>query len=179
MAAVSFQCTTPEIISEYYDLLETVLGHHELSDKPGQVYNVDETGVSLDPPKQRVCAKRGQKKVWQTGSGNMSNITVVVSVSAMGHILPPFVILKAKISTMASQKGKWGFFVHWKQSGIKCAMTGLTNILVEYSRSFNFLNSYTRPGQTQYPANAIAELRKAGVCPFNWNKNHSSHHCCR
>jgi len=49
MAAVRFQCTTPEIISEYYDLVETVLAHHELSDKPGQIYNVDETGVSLDP----------------------------------------------------------------------------------------------------------------------------------
>ena len=63
MAAVRFQCTTPEIISEYYDLVETVLAHHELSDKPGQIYNVDEIGVSLDPPKQRVCTKRGQKKV--------------------------------------------------------------------------------------------------------------------
>ena len=61
MAAVHFQCTTPEIINEYYDLLETVLTHHELShhdsDKPGQIYNVDETGVPLDPPKQRVHAK--------------------------------------------------------------------------------------------------------------------------
>ena len=32
MAAVRFQCTTPEIIDEYYDLLETVLTEHELSD---------------------------------------------------------------------------------------------------------------------------------------------------
>ena len=96
MAAVCFQCTTPEIIDEYYDLLETVLTEHELSDKPGQIYNVDETGVSLDPPKRKVCAKRGQKKVRQCGSGNRSKITVVASVGATGHILPPFVIFEGK-----------------------------------------------------------------------------------
>ena len=55
MAAVRFQCTTPEIISEYYDLVETVLAHHELSDKPGQIYNVDEIGVSLDPQSKGLC----------------------------------------------------------------------------------------------------------------------------
>jgi len=55
MAAVPFQCTTPEIISEYYDLVETVLAHHELSDKPGQIYNVDEIGVSLDPQSKGLC----------------------------------------------------------------------------------------------------------------------------
>ena len=53
MAAVRFQCTIPEIIDEYYDLLQTVLTEYELSDKPGQIYNVDETGVSLDPQRKR------------------------------------------------------------------------------------------------------------------------------
>ena len=86
MAAVHFQCTTPEIIDEYYDLLQTVLTEHELSDKPGQIYHVDETGVSLDPPKQKVCAKRGQKKVRQCGSSNRSNITVVASLSQLGTL---------------------------------------------------------------------------------------------
>ena len=107
MASVRLQCTTMEVIDEYYDLLETVLTEHELFDKPGQIYNVDETGVSLDPPKQKVCAKRDQKKVRQIGSGNRSNITVVASVSATGHILPPFVIFEGKISTMPSQKVKY------------------------------------------------------------------------
>ena len=77
-------------------LLETVLQEFELSDKPGQIYNVDETGMSLDPPKLRVCTRKGQKKVHQRGGGNRSNITVVGSVSATGHIIPPFVIFEGK-----------------------------------------------------------------------------------
>ncbi len=56
MAAVRFQCTSAEIMGEYFDLLEKTLEELELSDKPGQIYNVDETGMSLDPPKQKLCA---------------------------------------------------------------------------------------------------------------------------
>ena len=93
MASVRFQCTTEDII---IDLLEMVLQEFELFDKPGQIYNVDETGMSLDPPKLRVCALKGQKKVRQRGSGNRSNITVIGSVSATGHIIPPFVIFEGK-----------------------------------------------------------------------------------
>ena len=48
MASVRFQCTTNEIIKEYFDLLETVLQELEFFDKPGKIYNV---GMSLDPPK--------------------------------------------------------------------------------------------------------------------------------
>ena len=96
MASVRFQCTTDEIIKEYFELLETVLQEFELCDKPGQIYNVDETGMSLDPPKLRVCALKGQKKVRQRGSANRSNITVVGSVSATGHIIPPFVIFEGR-----------------------------------------------------------------------------------
>ena len=96
MASVRFQCTSSEVVDEYYDHLETVLTEFDLHHKPGQIYNVDETGMSLDPPKIKVCAAKGQKKVRQHGSSNKSNITVVSSCSATGHILPPFVILEGK-----------------------------------------------------------------------------------
>ena len=94
MASVQFQCTTLETIDEYYDILETVLTEFELCDKPGQIYSVDETGMSLDPQKLKVCAAKGQKKVQQCGSSNRSNITLVSSCSATGHILPLFIIFE-------------------------------------------------------------------------------------
>ncbi len=66
MAAVRFQCTSAEIMGEYFDLLEKTLEELELSDQPGQIYNVDETGMSLDPPKQGLCGKRAEgSTVWQ------------------------------------------------------------------------------------------------------------------
>ena len=55
MASVRFQCTSSEVVDEYYDLLETVLTEFDLLHKPGQIYNVDETGMSLDPRNSRFC----------------------------------------------------------------------------------------------------------------------------
>ena len=33
----------------YYDLLEVTLKENNLEDCPGQIYNMDETGIPLDP----------------------------------------------------------------------------------------------------------------------------------
>ena len=95
MALVWFHCTDKETIAAYYDLLETVMDENDLWDKPGQLYNVDETGMPLDPPKLQVCARKGQKKVRQCGSGNKTQITVVSCGSANGHVTP-FVIFNGK-----------------------------------------------------------------------------------
>ena len=67
MVAVRFQCTSNEAITTYFDLLKEVMNENKLWDKPGSIYIVDETGMPLDPPKQRVCTKKGQKKVRSTG----------------------------------------------------------------------------------------------------------------
>ena len=47
----------------YYDLLKDVLTTHDLMDHPERIYNMDETGMPLDPPTPRIVAKRGQKKL--------------------------------------------------------------------------------------------------------------------
>ena len=106
MALVRFHCTDKETIGSYYDLLETVMKEN-LLDKPGQLYNVDETGMPLDPPKLRVCAQKGQKKVRQRGSGNKSQITVVSCGSATGHVIPPLVIFEGKIFNHSGLKVKY------------------------------------------------------------------------
>jgi len=38
-----------ESISRYFDLLESTLKEHQLEDCLGQIYNMDETGMPLDP----------------------------------------------------------------------------------------------------------------------------------
>lgn len=65
---------------------------NDLWDKPGQLYNVDETGIAIDPPKLRVCTYKGQKKVRQHGSGNKVQVTAVSCGSATGHTIPPPVV---------------------------------------------------------------------------------------
>ena len=53
----------PEIIMQYFDQLKEVLEEQDLMDCPGQLYNVDKTGMPFDHRDPNVVAKKGQKKV--------------------------------------------------------------------------------------------------------------------
>jgi len=52
-------------ISSYYNLLEFTRKEHNLEDCPGQIYNMDETGMPLDP---NIVTRSRQKsllpKIW-------------------------------------------------------------------------------------------------------------------
>ena len=52
-ANVQMDCLSPETMKQYFDLLKDVLEENDLMESPGQIYNVDETGMLLDhrPPK--------------------------------------------------------------------------------------------------------------------------------
>ena len=82
----------PEIINNYYDLLECTLCDNDLMDKPAQIFNLDETGMPLDPSPPLIVARRGQKHPSAVGSGDKSQITVLSCCSASGYALPLFVI---------------------------------------------------------------------------------------
>ena len=96
MAAVRFSCTNPVEISKYYTLLHETLTDHNLIAEPWRIYNVNETGMPLDPRKPKVVTRLGTKKVRVMGSGNKHQITAVVCASATGHIIPPMIIFEGK-----------------------------------------------------------------------------------
>jgi len=85
-----------DTISHYYNLLETTLRENNLLNSPTQIYNVDETGIPLDPKAPNVVAKTGTKKVQYRSTGRKGQITVVACVSAAGQVLPPTVLFDAK-----------------------------------------------------------------------------------
>ena len=93
---VRMEACSQEIIMQYFDQLKEVLEEHDLMDCPGQLYNVDETGMPFDHCAPNVVAKKGQKKVRYRTSGNKSQVTVIGCVSAAGHAIPPFVIFDSK-----------------------------------------------------------------------------------
>ena len=82
-----------EALDNYFKLLKEVMEENNLMDKPGQIYNVDESGMPLDHRPPRVLTTKGEKKkVRYCTSGNKSQITVIGCVNATGQIIPPFVI---------------------------------------------------------------------------------------
>jgi len=64
--------------------MKYVLDEHELIKQPGQIYNVDESGM---PPFALNCGKKGKKKVRHCTSGNKSKNTIVGCVNAVGQAL--------------------------------------------------------------------------------------------
>ena len=86
------KATDPEMLSRYFDLLERTLDQNDLRGRPNQIFNMDESGVPLDPKSPRIVAERGSGAV-TIGSGNKSQVT---GVSAAGFSMPPMVIWDRK-----------------------------------------------------------------------------------
>ena len=82
-------------VNIYLDLLHKTLfteaGERKLS--PGNIYNVDETGISICHKPHKVIAQKGKKSVGALKSAERGkNTTVVCCFSATGHYVPPFII---------------------------------------------------------------------------------------
>ena len=69
---------------------------NDLVDKPAQIFNMDETGMPLDPSPPLVVARRGQKHPSAVSSGDKSQITILACCSAAGYAMAPFVIFDRK-----------------------------------------------------------------------------------
>ena len=88
-AHIRMDATSKEVIDAYYDLLKTTLDDHGLTDCPAQLYNMDETGIPLDPRPPNIVTKCGQKKVCYRVSGKKEQITVLGCANAIGQAIPP------------------------------------------------------------------------------------------
>ena len=88
--------TDPEVVSHYFDLLAQTMADNDLLDKPCQIFNMDESGMPLDPKQVKGVFQRGVKNVLAPSSGDKTQITVVACISAAGSCMPPMVILDRK-----------------------------------------------------------------------------------
>ncbi len=95
-AHVRMDSTSKEAIDGYYDLLEKTLKQDKLSTLPAQIYNMDESGMPLDPRPPNIIAKQGQKKVRYRVSGKKEQITVLGCANAIGQAIPPMIIFDGK-----------------------------------------------------------------------------------
>jgi len=93
---VRMNAMTRENLTHYFDLLNECLVENGLKDHPEQIYNMDESGIPLDPKPPKVLAVKGQKKVRYRCAGNKSQITVLGCCNGTGQVMPPFVIFDAK-----------------------------------------------------------------------------------
>ncbi|XP_031355917.1 jerky protein homolog-like [Photinus pyralis] len=92
-----------EVVTKYFQDLESVLTEYELFDKPGNVYNTDETGLQLNTKAGLVIAEKGSKAVSTISPGEKGEtISVLACCNAEGGYLPPYCIFKGK-----NKKDEW------------------------------------------------------------------------
>ncbi len=80
-----------ENVKSFFDNLEKVLTRHSLG--PGDIWNMDETGVTTVQKPDRLVARRGFKQVGSLTSGERGTlVTLACAVSATGNSIPPYFI---------------------------------------------------------------------------------------
>ena len=107
-AHIRMESVNKESISYYFYQLESTFTENSLIDSPGQIYNMDETGMPLDPRPPNIIAKSGQKKVNYRQSGKKEQITVIECGNAAGQSIPPMVIFEENTLTT---NGQWVKFL--------------------------------------------------------------------
>ena len=63
LSRVRANALTEENMKAYFDLLERTLIDHGLLNRPACIFNIDESGMSLDVKRLKRVAKKGMKKV--------------------------------------------------------------------------------------------------------------------
>ena len=84
-------------VANYFELLENTLQENLLLDKPGSIFNMDETGLQLNNRPEHVIAEKGSKNIAAVTSGEKGEtVTVISCCNAEGIFLPPVCIFKGK-----------------------------------------------------------------------------------
>ena len=85
-----------ETIEHYFALLKKTLEENNLKNSPQRIYNVDESGVPLDPKGLSIVAESGSRKVRVRSTGRKGQVTVVACGNASGQFIPLMLIFDAK-----------------------------------------------------------------------------------
>lgn len=79
-------------VAEFIDLLTELMKEHQF--QPSNIYNVDETGISVEPNSgSKVIARKGRKQVGGlTAAERGETVTAEICMSASGIFMPPMLI---------------------------------------------------------------------------------------
>ncbi|CAF3696256.1 unnamed protein product [Rotaria sordida] len=85
-------------VNEWFNLLTKVVNGNDVANRPGQIFNGDETDFSDTSVSSKVLVHRSTFNTYkiEEGTGRKSFTSVLICVSATGHILAPFVVYGSK-----------------------------------------------------------------------------------
>ena len=86
------EALNPEIVEEYFKLLETTLKVNNLLNTPRRLYNCDETFLPFDYTREKAVTARGTKVVYNQTQGTTEHFSLLCCASAAGIPHPPMII---------------------------------------------------------------------------------------
>jgi hypothetical protein len=89
-------CSNPAIISPWFNLVRNVKAKYGILDE--DTYNFDETGfqMGIGGSVKVVTASERHLRPLQVQPGDREWATLIAAINAMGWVIPPFIIFKAK-----------------------------------------------------------------------------------
>jgi hypothetical protein len=90
-------CSNKETVDDFFAKLGAIYGRLNLIAKPSQIYNADETGVTIVHHPSKVIAQIGRRNVPSVTSADKGKThTILACVSASGLVIPPFMVYPRK-----------------------------------------------------------------------------------
>ena len=87
----------PDTISKFFGKVGALYGRLNLFSKPNQIYNAEETGISVVHHPGEVVTQLGRQTVYSTSYAEKKKMyTVLVCVYVSGYNLPPLMIYPKK-----------------------------------------------------------------------------------
>ena len=77
-STVRHKCMDPVKVAKYFVALERELAALNLTNRPQCIWNMDETGMSLEHKPQKVVASKGSKHLQSATSGNREQVYILV-----------------------------------------------------------------------------------------------------
>ncbi len=86
LSAVRSKATDIDMLGRYFDLLEETLTTYDLGHKPAQIYNVDESGMPLDPKPPKLIFQKGCQRATAFSSGNKKQLLLSQSTLRLPEV---------------------------------------------------------------------------------------------
>ena len=88
-----------ETIADFFGKLGAICARLNLLAKPMQIFNVDETGISIVHKPGKIITELGRKNVWGVTSAERGKThTVITCISASGYCLPPMIYPRKRMT---------------------------------------------------------------------------------
>lgn len=95
-----------EEVNSFFNILKDAFDENDFYSKPGNIFNIDETGCHLNNEPGEVLASKGARDVHVLTSGEKGeNVSVIACSNAEGIFLPPVLIFKGKNENPAFSVG--------------------------------------------------------------------------